>query len=166
MPTSDLRQWPDIIHLVWQLSPQTVLDVGPGRGKGGILIPEYCGEHVVMDAVEMESSYITPKLKAIYRNIINKPAIHVDEDTYAQYDCVLLIDVIEHMTHKEGERLLDKIPVPMVICTPMFFFEQGDGMPESEKHRCVWTSQEFTNTGRMDHDASIPGRVLVRLKGK
>src|SRR5436309_9272819 len=85
MPSSFASQIPIIVHLLNNLEPATVLDVGKGFGKYGFLIHEYVGmdfskrpdpaatlaqqSRIAVDAVESNPDYLWPHISQFYRNI-------------------------------------------------------------------------------------------------
>jgi hypothetical protein len=161
MPTSNLALWPAILDLVWQVHPERVLDVGPGHGKAGVLLREYCGTEIV-DAVEAWEPYVTPRLRAIYDSVWTGDVMDFPPASLDGYDLVLLVDVIEHLSREDGFELLHRIPERVVVCTPAEFFqnpEHEDCPPE--KHRSLWSLTDFGD--RVEADASALGGVLVRL---
>ncbi|MHB1527475.1 MAG: class I SAM-dependent methyltransferase [Candidatus Dormibacteria bacterium] len=68
------------------------------------------------------------------------------------FDAVVLVEVIEHMSHEEGERLLEQAltwsRVKVVVTTPNGFWPQGalDGNL-LQVHRCGWTIDELKSLG-------------------
>lgn len=120
----------------------SMLDVGPGHGKYGLLAREYLPELAVLDAVEAESRYITPVLWEIYDTVIQGDVLEMES---FDYDVVLMADVIEHLEKQEGHDLLNRITCPVVITTPAVWFqnpEAGQGWP-TEEHRSIWGPQDF-----------------------
>lgn len=158
MPSSLLALAPAVIHMVWETKAKRILDVGPGRGKYGLLIREYVGDPERLDAVELEPTYITPRLTAIYDNVFLGDVC--DYVTYP-YDLVLMLDVIEHIEKPKALALLDRLECQVIISTPMEFFENPSDLPDSERHVSHWTSTDFGP--RVDRDWSQLGAVLVRL---
>lgn len=165
MPSSNLALAPTIIHLVHIAQPhRNVLDVGPGRGKYGLLLREYLNEPPeILDAIEVEPSYITPRLKAIYDEVFLDDVRNWSGKDLGFYDVVLLVDVIEHLDKDEGLELLERIPGRVVVCTPEEFFSNGPGLPPSEEHRSLWTRQDFGAVRTIDVDASALGGVIISL---
>lgn len=165
MPTSNLALAPSVIHLVHLAQPhRTVLDVGPGRGKYGLLLREYLSEPPeVIDAVEVEPSYVSDRLKAVYDRLFVFDVRRFGLNDFALYDVVLMVDVIEHLTKDDGLDLLARIPNRVVICTPAEFFSNGPGLPESEEHRSVWSLEDFGAVRTIEHDMSAMGGVVVGL---
>lgn len=165
MPSSNLALAPTIIHLVHIAQPhRNVLDVGPGRGKYGLLLREYLNEPPeILDAIEVEPSYITPRLKAIYDEVFLDDVRNWSGEDLGFYDVVLLVDVIEHLDKDEGLELLGGIPGRVVVCTPEEFFSNPPGLPPSEEHRSLWTRQDFAAVRTIDVDMSALGGIVVSL---
>lgn len=166
MPTSNLHLAPTVVNLVHTAEPhRTVLDVGPGFGKYGLLLREYLNDPpAVIDAVEVEPSYITPRLEAIYNVVFPMDARDLSYSTYAMYDVVLMVDVIEHLSKADGIALLRQIRGRVVVSTPATFFANDTALPESETHRSLWGLSDFVTAGRtIEVDASEQGAVLVLL---
>lgn len=166
MPSSNLALAPAIVHLVWDAAQQSkvhrILDVGPGRGKYGLLLREYVDPTLVIDAVEAEQRYITPRLRAVYDSVFWEDVTHFN-DRLDNYDLVLMIDVIEHMSKITALELLERIKGWVVICTPQEWFQNPEHHEfPYEKHRSHWTAEDFGD--RLEHDASQLGGLLVRLK--
>lgn len=165
MPSSNLALAPTVIHLVHLARPhRKVLDVGPGLGKYGLLLREYLNDPPrIIDAVEVESSYVTRRLRAVYDNVFVADVLTMPRDALAEYDVVLMVDVIEHLEKDAGLELLGRIPGRVVICTPAEFFSNGPGLPPSEEHRSLWSAADFAAIRTIDVDASALGGVVVSL---
>lgn len=165
MPTSNLALAPNVIHLVHLAQPhRAVLDVGPGRGKYGILLREYLNEPPdVLDAVEAEPSYVTPRLRALYDSVFVADVRDMPDDALGRYDLVLMVDVIEHLDKNDGVELLRRIPGRVVVCTPEEFFSNGPGLPPSEEHRSLWSRDDFAALRTIDGDLSALGGIVVSL---
>src|SRR5437870_6284913 len=84
MPSSRPNTIPTVLHLVRQLKPRSILDVGVGFGKWGHLFREYTdileAEHdparyqranwqVRVDGIEGFARYITPMHRFLYNEI-------------------------------------------------------------------------------------------------
>jgi len=110
---------------------------------------------------------VTERLIVNYDFIYKMPVQEMLDDHLKDYDLVLMVDVIEHLSKEEGLRLIDRIPGWMVICTPQEWFQNPEaGLIPPEKHRSLWSVEDFRKTGRLEHDASQLGGVLVRLAPK
>lgn len=179
MPTSNLYLAGEIIDMVRQAlaeNPRTadgsaepwVLDVGPGRGKFGLLLREYLDRPLHINAVELEQSYVTDRLRCLYESVSVGDVTRIARHGLAIYDLVLMVDVLEHLTHDDGEQLLARIPGDVVICTPVDFFQNPETVP-SEVHRSVWTTAELEAVGAARGSGCATlyesmGGVLCRLR--
>lgn len=162
MPSS----FPDALSVVaaWvqALGPATVLDVGIGFGKYGLLFREYLdisprserGERydapstvVRIDGVEAYEPYVGPLQRAIYDHIFVGDALAV-LPSLGRYDLVFAADVLEHFTRADGERFLAAATalaaMGVLIVTPALDLEQDDvfGNP-FERHQSFWTPDDF-----------------------
>src|SRR5215510_5091009 len=111
MPSSRPNAIPTVVHLLRQLRPNSILDVGIGFGKWGHLFREYTdileAEHeparyqrehwrVRIDGIEGYAAYLTPMHQYLYT------AIHVGDARSVlprldPYDLIFLGDVLEHL---------------------------------------------------------------------
>jgi len=164
VPTSNLALWPAILHLVWEVQPARVLDIGPGWGKAAGLLREYVNPDIEVHAVEAWDGYVTDRLRAAYDDVIVGDARLLPEFVFARYDMVLMVEVIEHMDKPGALALLDRICCPVVVCTPDTFFPNDPGLPPTEEHVSLWTVDDFGD--RVEADRSQIGAVLVRLAAK
>lgn len=145
----------------------SILDVGPGHGKYGVLMKEYLTPTPQVDAVEAWEPYITDfNLAGIYRHVHHGNVLDLPMTTLGNYHCLFMGDVIEHVSRADGEAFIDRCPTPLVIVTPEHFFSNGPGLPETEKHRSHWTEQDFLNTGRVRRSEVHLGGVLALLDPK
>lgn len=169
MPTSNLACWLSILNMAHEVKPRSVLDVGPGYGKGGLLCREYLPPLDRLDAIEAEARYADqfPWLDAIYDNVHLADVRAAPHAYFDAYDLVLMIDVLEHVTHDEGADLLRRIRPRVIVCTPRDFF-QNPNVEEwpTEMHRSVWTAAEIAFVRSIEsEDVAVLdtlGGVLVR----
>lgn len=161
MPTSNLAIWPDILAAINQAPHRRVLDVGPGHGKGAVLMREYLtGTPDVIDAVEAWEPYVGMfELEALYDNVFigdvtastwyehGEPV--AAQQQLANYDLVLLGDVIEHITLDDAMAMLRRIPGHVVICTPVDYFDNDPHgqHPPTEAHISHWTQNQWDAVG-------------------
>src|SRR3972149_3569081 len=108
MPTSQYNQISKIMDLIIELNPKSILDIGVGFGKYGVLCREYLkfwvwdGTHdfhdfkTRIDGVEAFEEYLTPIHAFVYDNIYKGDAKDLVDQLDTSYDLVLLIDVLEH----------------------------------------------------------------------
>lgn len=172
MPTSNLAVAPNVLHMIWQVKPRRsirVLDVGPGHGKYAVLIREYVDEGAHITGIEAWEPYVERfRLELIYDAIVVGDVRRQPAEFFANFDVVLMADVIEHMPKPDAWDVIAKIPCWIVISTPRDFFHNGAGHPHTEKHVSHWTPAEFRDSSRFDtFDSGIVdplGCVLVRLR--
>jgi len=169
MPSS----FPDGLSVVaaWvqALRPTSVLDVGIGFGKYGLLFREYLavsprserGEgydasstEVRIDGVEAYAPYVGPLQRAIYDRIYVGEALAV-LPSLPRYDLVFAADVLEHFTRADGERFLETAAahaaMGVLIVTPALDLEQGEvfGNP-FERHQSFWPPDDFVRRAGAD----------------
>jgi hypothetical protein len=161
MASSWYPQIPTILTLLRELQPTSVLDVGKGFGKYGLLIQEYFGinetlapdpqrslaeqSRIIVDAVESEPHFLWPHILQFYRKV------HVGrfEEVYESlehYQVVLMIDVIEHIEKSKAHALLEYLvswDSVVVISTPKHFFTQEVFESPDEQHISHWTRNDF-----------------------
>ena len=128
MPSSRPNTIPTVIHLVRQLNPKSILDVGVGFGKWGHLFREYTdinqaesdpGRYrrrnwrVRIDGIEGHAAYVTPMHRFLYNDIHIGDACALMK-TVPRYDLIFMGDIIEHLDKSAGFRLL-RPPSP---CAP------------------------------------------------
>jgi len=162
MPSSRPNIIPTVLHLIRQLRPQSILDVGVGFGKWGHLFREYTDileaeqdparyerRHwrVRIDGIEGFAAYVTEMHRYLYN------AIHIGDmcevlPRLPQYDVVFLGDVIEHIEKTRGEQLLRDADAhaqkAVIVSTPKYETEQADLCAnELERHRSLWSARDF-----------------------
>ena len=162
MPSSRPNTIPIVVHLLRQLKPKSILDVGVGFGKWGHLFREYTdileSEHdplryhrkhwqVRIDGVEGHAAYLTPMHQFLYNDIHVGDATTV-LPTLPAYDLVFLGDIIEHLDKPTGVKLLnhalERALKAVIVSTPKFDTDQealcGN---ELERHRSLWKAADF-----------------------
>src|SRR5215510_15677298 len=116
MPSSQYYHISKIMEMIISLKPNSILDIGSGYGKFGVLCREYLelwdGRQkyefrMRIDCVEVFQDYITPLHNYVYSNIYNKNILELALILDHKYDLILLIDVLEHFEKKEGSNLLE-----------------------------------------------------------
>ncbi len=161
MPTSHHKQISKILDLVILNNPKSVLDIGTGFGKYGMLIREYLelwdgrenykDFRRVIDGIEAYPDYITPVHKFIYDNLYIGNASSVINNLSTEYDLVLLIDVLEHFEQLEGEIIINKIlkrNKVLLISVPKLVEDQDDSFGNPfEIHKSQWSKKNFREYG-------------------
>jgi hypothetical protein len=147
------------IELVRKLNPKSVLDVGVGFGRWGILFREfleiwdnsnYDGNwERVIDGVEIFPDYIKDYHRYFYSNIYIENALEYLRKTDKQYDLINFGDVIEHLPKQDGEELIrlamDKSRYVLInIPIGKHWVQEGTKDNPHEAHRSVWYNNDFT----------------------
>jgi len=149
------------MDLIINLNPNSILDIGAGFGKYGLLCREYLElwdererYHEFtrrIDAVEAFEEYITPVHKFVYNKLYVEDVFNIIDNLELNYDLVLLIDVLEHFEKEKGTLLVRKILTEnggIIISTPKKFINQIDIFDnEYEIHRSEWTQAELSLFG-------------------
>jgi hypothetical protein len=162
MPSSRPNTIPTVVHLLRQLQPQSILDVGVGFGKWGHLFREYTdiqqAEHdparyqkqnwcVRIDGIEGYPAYLTAMHRYLYNEIHIGDALSVLANL-PTYDLIFLGDVIEHFDKAAGVQLLQRAIAharkAVVVTTPKYETGQTDLCSnELERHRSLWSAKDF-----------------------
>lgn len=167
MPTSALECAPKILNLIWEVRHhvRSIVDVGAGYGKYGGLIREYVfpeSNRVHLTALEVHDGYVTKERYCQYDDVLIIDARSESIDWQA-WDLVLMVDVIEHLEKDEALELLDRIPGYVIVGTPVEFFQNPSGLPDSEKHRSHWKREDFAGWSWTElHGAHIARRDPIR----
>lgn len=158
MPTSHFEVTSKVMEIVTNINPKSVLDIGVGFGKNGMLCREfldvwqgrYPGKdkwQARIDGIEIFSDYQNPIWAFCYDEvIIGNVMDHLER--LKKYELVLLIDVIEHLTKDEGMAVLEAITGFYIVSTPRVLYrtEEGAFGNEHERHVSRWYSSEFPNS--------------------
>lgn len=161
MPTSQHFQISKIIDLIIKLNPHSILDIGVGFGKYGMLCREYLelwnNRQAYkkffrrIDGIEAFKDYITPLHEYIYDNIYLGDALEIIEKINFKYDLVIVIDVLEHFNKNSGKLLIEKIfkkSNGLLISTPKIFALQKDSFNNIyEIHRSSWSKKALERIG-------------------
>jgi len=157
MPSSQYYQINEIVELIFRLKPGSILEIGPGFGKYGFLCREYVelwdGRNAYgdwrcrIDCIEAYEKYITPAHRFIYNQIYIGNALELVPKLDQHYDLVLMVDVLEHFTFEEGNKLLEECKSKtdhMLIASPRFVNMQ-EGVFENpfERHRSEWKKKHL-----------------------
>ena len=172
MPTSNPYQLNELMELIILSKPKSILDIGMGFGKYGVLSREYLEFYDEqdnyldwkrrIDGIEAYEGYLTPIHDFIYDNIYVDNAIDVLPTLEIKYDLILMIDVLEHFDYDEGVMLLEeceKLGKNIIISTPLRVGNQKGifGNPY-ETHRSQWRKKDFnrfTNKCFIYNDRSL-----------
>jgi hypothetical protein len=157
MPTSQFRQLNEIVEAIVCCKPRTVLDIGTGFGKYGLLTREYldggwCQPEGTqrtcrVDGIEGFPSYVTSLHALVYDQMYLGDVREILPRLQVNYDLALLIDVIEHLELEDGMRVLRELTrhaSNILVSTPRHFFnQQAVYGNELEIHRSHWQAMHF-----------------------
>lgn len=167
MPFSNTEQLSPILAEITRLNPRSILDVGCGLGLYGML----CRIHLDLyhdaefyrkldgsqpwstriDGIEGCETY-TPFIPhwAYDKIHIGNALELVPTFAEGQYDLVLILAMIEHLTHDEGMQLINqlrRVGRAIILSVPKNWQEQRiEGYP-LETHRSHWTEQDLRDAG-------------------
>ena len=183
MPSSDPSNIGTIVKIVKNLKPKSIIDVGIGNGKYGLLFREYIDGHeqgravhdkttwkVKIIGLEVFEKYITPVHRYIYDQIVVCDALHffMDATESEGFDLIFMGDFIEHLEKDDGHKLLVHVGNVflnkggvILLSTPNFITCYNNPKcavfgNHNEVHRCRWLAKDF----------SIPGFEFSVVEGK
>jgi SAM-dependent methyltransferase len=164
VPSSFLGNVPVIVRTLADIDPRSVLDVGPGYGRYGFLFRERLDDfrwERRLDGVDVFPDYLERSRTAfLYDRFFTGDFLAVELP--AEYDLVMMIDVLEHFSDDDGERALDKALAlaPRVLIASPLGVEQGAmyGNPH-EEHLSEWPSERLEQfaAGRGGSWDRVPG---------
>lgn len=157
MPTSWYQVSSAVMERVMDERPASVLDVGVGFGKYGVLLREALDIPYErydkklwtarIDGIEAFEGYRNPLHDYVYDKIYYNT---IDEciDGLGDYDVILMIDILEHIPKERGEELvkilLEHTNKALIVSTPVNPAPQEDYMGNSyEAHVSRWTPIDF-----------------------
>jgi hypothetical protein len=158
----------------------SILDVGAGFGKYGVLCREYLelwdGRYQYhdfqrrIDAVEVFADYITPVHRFIYNNVYTEDILTLIPKLDIKYDMVLLIDVLEHFEHPIGQNLLERLLTIDRKAKGVLVSTPKNPSPQKAKfgnhyeiHRARWTEDELKRTAKFCHITPEPTSIVAYL---
>jgi hypothetical protein len=153
---SDASNVPFIATELQRLNARSILEVGIGFGKWGVIAREYLEAwqgrfrreewQVRIEGIEIFNDYRNPIWDAAYDKI------HIGDanrlvPALGRFDVGLICDVIEHIDKPTGRELLDQLLVhcrTVIVTTPISFWPQGEEHSNShQKHLCLWRPADF-----------------------
>lgn len=162
MPSSDYGHLMDVVNIIIEMYPQTMLEVGMGFGKYGLLSREILDLQPAegggfeswqkrIDGIEVCEKYITPVHKYIYSNIYIGNALDILDELIIFYDLMIAIDVLEHFNKKDAIDFINKAKKcasNIIISTPYVYYDQGEIFENPfEAHYSAWTVSDFKDMG-------------------
>jgi phospholipid N-methyltransferase len=140
-----------IAQLIARMQPKSVLDIGPGAGKYGRII-RMLGERGVavetLSAIEIDQSYIDSfELTKVYDDIqLGDAADLPDTGPDAQWDLVILGDVLEHFRKSRGSDLLEYLYYRtkyVIVVVPIDYIQGAWEGHAAEAHISTWYAADF-----------------------
>lgn len=163
MATSDHWQIPHVVSVLKTEDPASVLDVGCGWGKFGVLAREYAF------AKRVDGIDIAPPRYAVYDHSYVGDIRRVEQalpEGTPRYDLALFIEVIEHLEKPDAYAVLAqllRIAKRVLVTTPLGFRKQVIPDMPYETHRSGWYPWEFGRAGRIRHVEIYPGHYTQNL---
>jgi hypothetical protein len=147
------------IDLVRKLNPKSILDIGVGFGRWGILFREFLeiwenGKYDgkwerIIDGIEIYEPYVKDYHKYFYTHIYRGNALDFLRTSGKNYDLINCGDVIEHFTKDQGEELI-RLSLEtgryVLITIPIgkYWEQETYGDNPYEQHKSVWYNNDFT----------------------
>lgn len=165
MPSSRYDAIPFVLDLVVQYQPKSILDIGIGTGKYGMLFREYLDiwnvdkpykkRSLYLIGIEAFAEYDNPVWQVYDKVVIedvrnlasNNASLLFMDKIKVNFDLLFMGDVIEHFEKEEAKHIIGKLNHKhIIIVTPLTVLEQGMVYNnEFEIHRSEWKHQDFPN---------------------
>jgi SAM-dependent methyltransferase len=144
------------MSVVCHLKPTTILDIGCGFGKYGVLMREYLelwqeklhpeSWKTNIVAIDAFAGYHNPIWDLVYNHVKIGDAKAI-LPTLGNFDLILIADVIEHFEKPDAINLVKsclKQAKVVIISTPRHFYAQGNSFGNDyEIHRCLFQAKDF-----------------------
>lgn len=158
MSTSNWQNISYNIDIVKRLNPKTILDIGVGFGRWGILFREFLevwGDNNFsgkwkrqLDGVEIFPDYIKSYHSFFYDNIYLENALDFLKSTDKKYDLINCGDVIEHFEKKDALEFINLCLLKskyVLINIPIGnnWHQDAVNNNEYERHRSEWKNSDF-----------------------
>ena len=140
-----------IAALIAKMAPTSVLDIGPGAGKYGLIVKalrELGVEIESLAAVEIDESYIEQfKLNDIYDVVqLGDASMLPDVGPDAEWDLVILGDVLEHFRKSRGTDLIEYLYYRtkyIILVVPIDYIQGAWDGHHAEAHISTWYPADF-----------------------
>lgn len=180
MPSSDISLIPHVCVRIRKSMPNSILDIGIGFGKYGFLAREYTDISELryqpdmwqtrIDGIEIFSDYVGDLQRKIYNEIYIGDAFDCLKKL-GDYDLILFIDVIEHLSKEKGLELVELIRMRSkmaLISTPIKVKSLGiQYMKCGNKYEChisQWSKEELRQFGNVLEITSGKGTYLLEMR--
>jgi hypothetical protein len=181
VPSSSPDAIPAVISLLGRIQPASILDVGTGFGKWGLLFREYTdivnserdparyrreNWKVRIEGIEGFPGYITPVHHYVYDQV-HLGQVREVLPRLGTYDLIFIGDVIEHLPKEIGRQLILETLAHaqryLILTTPRFWYNQAAVCGnELEKHLSLWSAQDFKRIAPAEVVVT-PGEVLIAI---
>lgn len=167
MCTSAPYAIPVIANAVRQIQPRSILDVGVGFGKYGVIFREYLDVWSAdnlsqtkreawstrIEGIEVYPEYLSPLHEFIYDKVHIGGVLDVI-DGLGTYDLIFMGDVLEHFEKSDGKKLIGKFHDHADKCVLLTYpknAKRRDGLfgNEAEAHLSAWTRADFRRFERV-----------------
>jgi len=152
MPTGHFGHISLVVEILMKVKPKSVLDIGVGYGKYGMLAREYLDfahfkkREIVIDGIEGFGEYIQEGQRFYYDHILVGDARTI-LPSIGQYDMILLLDTLEHFTRDDGLQILKTCQSKakyILVGTPHDIGVQSAVYGnELERHRFQWRKADL-----------------------
>ena len=157
--------------LILQMAPASILDIGPGAGKYGLMITALREQGLKVEslaAVEIDESYIeTYRLREIYDLVQPGDAANLpDVGPDAAWDLVILGDVLEHLRKSRGVDLVEYLYYRtkfMVLVVPIDYIQGAWDGHHAEAHISTWYAADFARYKATCLSATAPTGAETQL---
>jgi 2-polyprenyl-3-methyl-5-hydroxy-6-metoxy-1,4-benzoquinol methylase len=129
-------------------SYRTLADLGAGFGHYAETLREHADYLVGLDA--FVPALQMAKRKKVFHDLIRADILHLPLHSQS-VNCVTLLDVIEHLSKNDGEKLLASLEPSVFVSTPCFHFSNkiharllGNAL---ENHVSRWSLKQFEDMG-------------------
>lgn len=137
----------------WIINKKTrsVFDVGCGDGKNGILLAKRMSK-LNLIGVDIFQKYLNiAKERNCYKKLVKKDIRKISYPKKS-FDCVLCLQVIEHLNKKEANKLIGKIERiakhQVIITSPIGVLRQSEiGGNRHQVHKSSFTTGDFESLG-------------------
>jgi hypothetical protein len=178
MPTSDPGLLTPAAKVICGLNPQSVLDVGIGIGKWGLLVREYTDvwNHQRFYRSEWQTTLVGVEIHSAYKNpvwdvyteiylgnaITELPRIF---EKHPRFDLIVMIDVLEHFQKEDGLNLIKLFPehASNVLISYANIDQSGIRDNPFEDHVSRWTPEDFPG-GEVAHAAEGYDGALMLIR--
>ncbi|HEY3799429.1 MAG TPA: hypothetical protein VGL58_13845 [Caulobacteraceae bacterium] len=159
-----------VAALIERMRPKSILDIGPGAGKYGKIVKALRESGVDLPfsvALEVDPSYIEAfKLNEIYDSVqLGDASSLPDIGADAQWDLVILGDVLEHFRKSRGVDLVDYLYYRtkyIILVIPVDYIQGAWQGHDSEAHLSTWYPEDFARY-KASCFSSGPGEIEIQL---